>query len=146
MYAELLCIDNITEVHHELWKYRAKWKLIGMELRIEPGDLEAIEGNNRTVEDALLEVIKLWLRRLNPKPTRTVLTAVTRSKLLVTEAEAHSELSVAEAVSTQKGYYIIASRYYYNCLIYMFKLCRSCTEDSRIRPVPEISLQSTNSS
>ena len=103
MYAELLCIDNINEVHDELWKYRAKWKLIGMELRIEPGDLEAIGVNNRTVEDALLEVIKLWLRRVNPKPTRTVLTAVTQSKLLVTEAETHSELSVTEAVSTQKG-------------------------------------------
>ena len=87
-----------------LWKYRAKWKLIGMELQVEPGDLEAIDENNRKVETALVEVITVWLRRANPKPTRRVLTAVTQSKLLVAEEEAHSELSVTEAVSTQKGH------------------------------------------
>ena len=79
-----------------LWKYRAKWKFIGLELQIESGDLDAIGVNNRTVEDALLEVIKLWLRRANPKPTRTVLTAVTLSKLLVTEAETRSDTTTQE--------------------------------------------------
>ena len=86
-----------------LWKYRAKWKLVGMELQIQPGDLEAIGVDTKwMVEDALLEVIKLWLRRANPKPTRTVLTAVTQSKLLVTEAETQSE-----ADSAQEGSYSI---------------------------------------
>ena len=85
-----------------LWKYRAKWKLVGMELRIESDDLDAIEVDKRTVGDSLLEVIKLWLRHVNPKPTRTVLTAVTQSKLLVAE-EGHSELLVTEITSTQKG-------------------------------------------
>ena len=73
-----------------------------MELQIEPGDLEAIDVNNRKVEDALVEVITVWLRRANPKPTRTVLTAVTQSEL-VAEEEAQSEVSDTEAVSTQKG-------------------------------------------
>ena len=80
-----------------LWEYRAKWKLIGMELQVKSGDLDAIDVNNRKVEDALLEVIKLWLRRVDPKPTRTVLMAVTQSKLL---EESQSDTKV---VSTQKG-------------------------------------------
>ena len=83
-----------------LWEYRAKWKLIGVELQIESGDLDAIEKNNRIVDDALLDLINLWLRRANPKPTRKVLTAVTQSKFLVKEAESQVELSVT---STQKG-------------------------------------------
>ena len=72
-----------------LWKYRAKWRLVGIELEIKSDDLDAIEVDKRTVSDSLLEVIKLWLRCASPKPTRRVLTAVTQSKLLVTEAEAH---------------------------------------------------------
>ena len=85
-----------------LWKYRAKWKLVGMELQIESDDLSAIEVDKRTVADSLLEVIDLWLRRANPKPTRTVLTAVTQSKLLVTEARSQSD---TKAASTQEGVY-----------------------------------------
>ena len=80
-----------------LWEYRAKWKHIGVELQVKDGDLDAIDANNRKVEDALLEVIKLWLRRGDPKPTRTFLMAVTQSKFL---EESHSDTKV---VSTQKG-------------------------------------------
>ena len=103
MQADLLSIDSVRGVLDALWKYRAKWKLVGMELQIEPDDLDAIEVDTRTVADSLLEVIKLWLHRANPQPTRTVLTAVTQSKLLVTEEEAHSELSGTEGVSTRIG-------------------------------------------
>ena len=69
-------------------------------LEIESDDLDAIEVDKRTVADSLLEVIKVWLHCANPKPTRTVLTAVTRSKLLDTEAETQS---VTQVVSTQEG-------------------------------------------
>ena len=96
--ADLLSIDDTKEVQHVLWKYRAKWKLVGMELQLKADDLDAIEVDMRTVGDSLFEVIKLWLHRTNPKPTRTVLTALARSQLLVTEAETQSEV-----VSLQEG-------------------------------------------
>ena len=83
-----------------LWKYRAKWRFVGIELQIESDDLDAIEVDKRTAADSLLEVIKVWLHRANPKPTRTVLTAVIRSKLLITGAETQSDTKV---VSTQEG-------------------------------------------
>ena len=85
-----------------LWKYRAKWRFVGVELQIKVDDLDAIEIDKRTVGDALLEVIKLWLRRASPKSTRTVLTKVARSPLLVTEAETQSDTKV---VSSQEGDY-----------------------------------------
>ena len=93
----------MREVLDVLWNYRAKWRFIGIELQIETGDLDAIGANNRMVEDALLEVIKLWLHRANPKPTRTVLTAVTQSRLLGTEAEIQSELLPSEVISAREG-------------------------------------------
>ena len=48
-YADLLGIENAREVLYVLWKYRVKWRFIGLELQIEAGDLEAIGVNNRTV-------------------------------------------------------------------------------------------------
>ena len=98
-----------------LWKYRAKWRLVGIELETQSDDLDAIEVDKRTVADSLLEVIKIWLHRANPKPTRRVLTAVSQSKLLVIEAESltRSELLVTQAesqsdakvFSTEEGIY-----------------------------------------
>ena len=79
-----------------LWDYRAKWKFIGIELQIEPGDLDAIRKNNRDVEDALYEMIKFWLYRANPRPTRTVLEVALQSRLLVTED-----------ISTPEGYILL---------------------------------------
>ena len=55
--------------------YRVKWKLIGIELGIDQGSLEA---TNREyikfgVEDYLRDMITKWLRHNNPKPTRLAL-------------------------------------------------------------------------
>ena len=92
-----------------LWDYRAKWRYIGVELQIKPGDLDAIRKNNRDVEDALFEMIKFWLRRTNPRPTRAVLEAALQSRLLVVEtvstqeATLQSVLLAEEDVSTQEG-------------------------------------------
>ena len=85
-----------------LWDYRAKWKYLGVELQIGPGDLDAIRKNNRDVEDALFEMIKFWLRRTNPRPTRTVLETALQSRLLVTED-----------VSSQEGCIVVCYLYYY---------------------------------
>ena len=96
-----------------LWRYRAKWRFVGMELEINPDDLDAIEVDKRTVADSLLEVIKLWLHRTNPKPTRTALTAVTESELLVAEAEAQSGTKVvlASYMHYYNYYYRIAGNF-----------------------------------
>ena len=71
--------------------------------------MDAIRINNRDVEDALFEMIKFWLRGTNPRPTRTVLEAALRSRLLVTEdvstqeATPQSRLLVTEDVSIQEA-------------------------------------------
>ena len=51
-----------------------------MELGISVGDLDAIAVDNRKNADCLLEVLKLWLVQVNPKPTRSALTRALQSK------------------------------------------------------------------
>ena len=75
----------MREVNDSLWDYRANWKFIGLELGIKASDLDAIEKDSRKAEDALYEVEKMWLRSVNPKPTRTALNAVIESKCVAVE-------------------------------------------------------------
>ena len=59
---EHLGIENFRRVLDTFWHYRAKWKMIGIELHIDMGTLETIEKDNRKCEDCLIELIKVWLR------------------------------------------------------------------------------------
>ena len=100
---ELLKIDNIREVLDSFWNFRARWKMIGIELGIDLGTLDSIRTNNREVEDCVTEMIIAWLRGNNPRPTRSAMAAVllsecvnggatlTQGELLPPSGEAHSK-------------------------------------------------------
>ena len=75
----------MREVIDFLWDYRAKWRLIGIQLGIGPGDLDAIDINTKNVEHALYEVTKKWLYGANPMPNRTMLTEAIESKSVAGE-------------------------------------------------------------
>lgn len=64
----------------EAWNYRAKWRFIGIELGIVTDTLEAIEVDCRKVEDCLREMITIWLRRVNPRPTRSAMKQALQSE------------------------------------------------------------------
>ena len=64
-----------------MWDYRARWKSIGIELRVDTGTLDAIEKDCRMVNDCLQEMIKYWLRN-SPRPTREIIKVALRSKLV----------------------------------------------------------------
>ena len=83
-----LTIANMREVLDALWECRSKWKFIGIELAIKSSDLDAIERNHKEVEDALVEVIKYWLYRISPKPTRTELVKILESKYVSCDTNA----------------------------------------------------------
>ena len=70
----LLTPKNIREVLDLTFPHRAKWRLIGVQLGIDAGTLDAIEVNRRRVEDCLTDLISHWLRNAMPKPTRGALT------------------------------------------------------------------------
>ena len=73
--ALLTCDRNMKEVFRLTFPHRAKWRLIGVQLGIDVGKLDAIEANRRMVEDCLTDMISHWLQQTVPKPTRGALNA-----------------------------------------------------------------------
>ena len=76
----LLTPKNIREVLDLTFPHRAKWRLIGVQLGIDVGTLDAIEANRRRVEGCLTDLITHWLRNTMLKPTRGSLTSVLQSQ------------------------------------------------------------------
>ena len=73
MYIAALTTDNIKEILDQTWQDRAKWKFIGIELGIDTGTLDAIEADHKKAERCLVELVNLWLRKNDPRPTRRAL-------------------------------------------------------------------------
>ena len=83
---ELLTLDNLREVLNveAVWDRRAKWHNIGLNLRIKPGTLDTIDVNYRgQCEDCIREVLKEWLKRVEPRPTWDALQEALNSPLVV---------------------------------------------------------------
>ena len=80
MYVALLSDKDTRVVLDLTWDYRAKWKFIGTELDIDEGTLDAIDANNKTVEDCLRDMINHWLRNAKPNPTRDAINLALQSK------------------------------------------------------------------
>ena len=78
--------DNTREIIDATWPHRARWRLIGTELGIDTGTLDAIDANNKKVEGCLNELITGWLRNINPRPTRAAITAVLNSEHVLNAA------------------------------------------------------------
>ena len=75
------------------WPHRARWRLIGTELGIDTGTLDAIDANNKKVEGCLNELITGWLRNIKPRPTRAAITAVLNSEHILSAAGILSNIS-----------------------------------------------------
>ena len=89
----LLTPDNTREIIDVTWPHRARWRLIGIELGIDTGTLDAINANNRKVEDCLYDLITGWLRKTNPRPTHAAITAVLNSEHILSTAGIFSSIS-----------------------------------------------------
>ena len=93
IHAEPLNPDNTREILDVTWPHRARWRLIGTELGIDTGTLDAIDANNKKVEGCLNELITGWLRKTNPRPTRVAITAVLNSEHILSAAGILSNIS-----------------------------------------------------
>ena len=65
---ERLTIDDIKEVSELLWPIRAKFRRLAVVLSIDPGTQDVL-ANYPDKGDGLTEVIKVWLKKVNPVPT-----------------------------------------------------------------------------
>ena len=78
--------DNTREILDVTWPYRARWRLIGTQLGVDTGTLDAIDENNKKVEGCLTELITGWLRKTNPRPSRAAITTVLNSEHILSAA------------------------------------------------------------
>ena len=69
----------MKEVFEMTWNYRARWRFIGIELGVDEGTLDAIDKDNRKVEDCLREMVILWLRSCKTKPSQHVISMALKS-------------------------------------------------------------------
>ena len=55
--------EDLHSIVAALYQARAKWKYIGLGLKINSDDLQAIEGENRKLEDCLQCMLIKWLEK-----------------------------------------------------------------------------------
>ena len=78
----------MKEVLNLTWNYRSRWRFIGIELGIDVSTLDTIEKDHRKADDCLTDLITKWLRRANPKPTRSAISKALESQSVVDSAAA----------------------------------------------------------
>ena len=56
-------IDDLFSVKRELQQVIARWKHIGLALRLDHSQLKQIEKENRDLDDCMTEMLTLWLNK-----------------------------------------------------------------------------------
>ena len=64
-----LGIRDLRIVQRAAWDARAKWYNIGLELEIDSGTLDVIEGNSKDIDSCFRAMLTTWLKMVDPKPT-----------------------------------------------------------------------------
>lgn len=64
---------TIKQVFKHLLRLSSEWKTIGTLLDLDSANLSAIEKDYSTSIDRLREMINLWMKQINPRPTWTAL-------------------------------------------------------------------------
>ena len=72
-------MKDLRKVQRVTWEARAKWYNIGLELEINPGTLDVIQGNNRDIDDCFRAMLTSWLKMVQPKPTLAALAEALQS-------------------------------------------------------------------
>ena len=77
-----LAIDDLALVFEEAYEARAKWHDLGLALRVPEDELQSIESRCSRPKDGLREMLRTWLRRVEPLPTWAALVKALASKLV----------------------------------------------------------------
>ena len=90
-----LDLDNFRDVQEAIWEARPKWYNIGVRLKLEVSDLDAIDAESGIdLEEKFNRMIKSWLKRIEP-----------RTWMVLCEALKHPTVAmpnVADKVKTMK--------------------------------------------
>ena len=67
--AQNLSIDDLVKVNEEIYAASLKWYNIGLQLQLSPISLDKIKDEESDSSNRLLEMLKAWLKKVEPKPT-----------------------------------------------------------------------------
>ncbi len=87
---------GLKKVRTLLFHIRAKWYDIGVELEIPLGTLDSFKLQYPDPKDCLTEVIKVWLKSINPSPTWKALADALKAEFVNEMALAGKALALAE--------------------------------------------------
>ena len=71
--------EDLKSLHSELHPVVDKWYSLGVQLQIPVETLKCIEAEHNQMNRRLLEMLTVWLRRINPSPTWDILTEALES-------------------------------------------------------------------
>ena len=70
MHTDHLTLSDLRTVKRRVWEARSKWKDIGIELKLEQTDLDAISSKNGSDADACFgDMLSMWLKQTRSRPT-----------------------------------------------------------------------------
>jgi len=73
---------NLCTVWNEIHDARAKWYDIGIELKIDVPTLKNIKSTYTDNKDCFREVLKVWLKAVDPKPTWKALVDALKARVI----------------------------------------------------------------
>ena len=76
----ILTLKNLRDVRKILNRARRKWHKIGIGLGIDVDQLDTIKSVNDDPDDCLVEMLKVWLKSLDPVPTWAALAEALQSE------------------------------------------------------------------
>ena len=77
--SDYLTDKDLWKVQNILWEVCERWFDIGIQLKLEPNNLNKIEANYKTVEECCRKMLLTWLSQVEPKPTWSALVEALKS-------------------------------------------------------------------
>ena len=80
--SERLTLTDLKEVRTLLYPARRKWYHIGIELGLSVEELDTIKAENTDAMESLTAMLKLWLKSIDPVPTRRALADALKARTI----------------------------------------------------------------
>ena len=80
VFIKMLSTKDLKTVRKELFDAATKWYDIGLEVGLECSTLDNIKGMYQDNQDCLREMIKCFLKQVNPKPTWKIVVDALKDK------------------------------------------------------------------
>ena len=84
-----LSLDDLGQVLEELHNVSPRWYKIGLQLKLSPDTMDKIKGEESDSNDQLLEMLKVWLKNVEPTPTWEALVQALRTRSVGRDKEAN---------------------------------------------------------